>query len=82
MANAQDQLGLVKEEVVAAIEVIKNRISKQAGDAGETISHDVEELRRLVENYSSQTQKAVSTHPLTALLGAAAIGFLLGRIAR
>ena len=76
------QYGLAKDEIVAAIEAIKERISQQAGEAGETISEDVEELRRLIETYTNQTQKAVAAHPLSVLGGALAVGFLLGRVTR
>jgi len=76
------QYGLAKDEVAASIEAIKDKITKKAGDAGETISEDIDELRRLVESYASQTQKVVAAHPLSLLAGAAAIAFLLGRVSR
>ena len=76
------QYGLAKDEIGAAFEAIKDRLSKKAGDAGETISDDIEELRRVMETYASQTQKAVAAHPLSLIACAAAIAFLLGRVTR
>jgi len=73
---------LAKDEVETAIEAIKDRISKKAGDAGEAISDDIEELRALMETYAGQTQKAIAAHPLTIIAGAAAVAFLLGRVTR
>jgi methyl-accepting chemotaxis protein len=85
-ANAQTvrrrQLGLATNEVAAAIEATKGRISKQAGGASETVAEDLEELRRLVEVNARQAQETVATHPLSALAGAVAIGFMLGRMTR
>lgn len=76
------QYNLAKDEVAASIEAIKDRISRKAGDAGETISEDIDELRRLMETYAGQTQKVVAAHPLSVIAGAAVVAFLLGRVTR
>ena len=76
------QYGVAKDEISAAIEALKERIAKEAGDAGEAIGKDVDELGVLVDAYAAKAQKTVTANPLYSLLGAVAIGFLLGRIAR
>ena len=76
------QYGLARDEVVTRFDAIKQRISTKAGDAGEAISEDFEELRRLMETYAGQTQRTVAAHPLSIMAGAAVIAFALGRMTR
>lgn len=81
-AAGRKRYDLAKDEISAAIETLKERVVKEAGGAGETIAEDVEDLRDLVDSYAEEAHKTVANHPLSSLIGAVVVGFVLGRLSR
>ncbi len=81
-ALGRRQGGDAKDQISAGLDALRARIAKEAGDAGEAIGKEVDELGVLIDAYATEARKAVAARPLYTLLGAVAIGFVLGRITR
>ena len=77
-----ERLSAIKEEIVETVSDIRDKLAGRAGDAVDDIAGQVKELRDMVDEYTEQGEKAVAAHPLAAVLGAVAIGYLVGRLAR
>jgi hypothetical protein len=48
----------------------------------EDISAHIDELRDVANEYTEKTQKTVAAHPLAAVAGAIAVGYLIARMNR
>ena len=77
-----DLLGTIRDDIAEKVTNIKNTISGGAGDAADEITEQLEELRETINGYSEQAEKTVAAHPLVAVAGAVAIGWLIGRMTK
>jgi ElaB/YqjD/DUF883 family membrane-anchored ribosome-binding protein len=81
-ADGTERMGAIRDDLVDTIEAIKDKVASGTGAAAEEIAEHLDELRDVVNEYSEKTEKTVAAHPLTAVAGALAIGWLIGRLGR
>jgi ElaB/YqjD/DUF883 family membrane-anchored ribosome-binding protein len=79
---AAERIGTIKDEVSAALDGIKAKIADGTDNVAGEIGEQIEDLKSIFEDYSAETEKTIASHPLAAVAGAIAIGFLVGRITR
>jgi ElaB/YqjD/DUF883 family membrane-anchored ribosome-binding protein len=76
------RFGAISEDLADTIAAIRDKVSGSTGAAAEEISEQLNELRDVVTDYTDKTEKTVAAHPLAAVAGAVAIGYLIGRFRR
>jgi ElaB/YqjD/DUF883 family membrane-anchored ribosome-binding protein len=77
-----ERFGAIRDDLVDTIDAIKAKVTNGTGAAADEISAHIDDLRNLVGDYSERTEKTVAAHPIAALAGALAIGWLIGRLNR
>lgn len=77
-----DRFSAIKDDLVDTIDAIKSKVTNGTGAAADEIASHIDDLRNLVGDYSAKTEKTVAAHPIAAVAGALAIGWLIGRLNR
>jgi len=72
----------IKDDVLETVDAIRERVVNGADTAMDDISTHIDELRNVVSDYSDKTEKTVAAHPLAAVAGAVAVGYLIARMNR
>lgn len=63
-------------------EHISSIINDKVSELKELVNHVIteEELKNAIQNINSEAKKVVRKHPIPVLVGAVALGFILGKI--
>jgi ElaB/YqjD/DUF883 family membrane-anchored ribosome-binding protein len=72
----------IKDDLLDTVDAIKERVANGTSDAVDDISAHIDELRDVVNEYTDKTEKTVAAHPLAAVAGAIAVGYLIARMNR
>jgi ElaB/YqjD/DUF883 family membrane-anchored ribosome-binding protein len=81
-ARGARRFGAIKDEVMEEASGLKDRLAEGAEEATADILEQLEELKDMLKDYEGKAEKTVGDHPLAAVGGALAIGFLIGRLTR
>ena len=92
-ARLKDRAATSKLDRVRRLATIKENVTDTAGSIKDTIANGVDatlddisghfsEFRDVLSGYSARTERTVAAHPIAAVAGAVAIGFLVGRFGR
>ena len=77
-----ERFGAIRDDLADTISAIRDKVANGTGAATEEISEQLNDLRDVVTDYTDRTEKTVAAHPLAAVAGAIAVGYLLGRFRR
>jgi ElaB/YqjD/DUF883 family membrane-anchored ribosome-binding protein len=81
-SEAAGRYGAIKDDLLDTVDAIRERVTNGTSDAVEDISGHIDELRDVVNEYTEKTEKTVAAHPLAAVAGAIAVGYLIARMNR
>jgi ElaB/YqjD/DUF883 family membrane-anchored ribosome-binding protein len=81
-AEAVGRYSAIRDDLLDTVDAIRERVANGTSDAVEDISAHVDELRDVVNEYTERTEKTVAAHPLAAVAGAIAVGYLIARMNR
>jgi ElaB/YqjD/DUF883 family membrane-anchored ribosome-binding protein len=81
-AEAVGRYSAIKDDLLDTVDAIKERVTNGTSDAVDDISAHIDELRDVVNEYTDKTEKTVAAHPLAAVAGAIAVGYLIARMNR
>ena len=77
-----ERFSAIRDDVLGTIEAIKDKLTNGTGAAADEITAQIDDLKNMVGDYSDKTEKTIAAHPLAAVAGALAIGWLIGRLNR
>ncbi len=81
--DLQSEIEALRREIAALRDEAKSSAgkAKEVLDAGAaTLSDQLRGLVTEIGDLTEETEKGVAAHPLTSVLGALALGFLIGRV--
>ena len=81
--DLQSEIEALRREIAALRDDAKSSTGKAKDvlDAGAaTLSEQLRGLVNEIGGFTEQTEKGVAAHPLTSVLGALVLGFLIGRV--
>jgi ElaB/YqjD/DUF883 family membrane-anchored ribosome-binding protein len=81
-AEAVGRYSAIKDDLLDTVDAIKERVTSGTSEAVDDISAHIDELRDVVNEYSDRTEKTVAAHPIAAVAGAIAVGYLIARMNR
>ena len=92
-ARLKHRAAVTKAERVKRFATIKENVTDTAGSIKDAIANGVDatlddfsghfnEFSDVVHGYSARTERTLAAHPIAAVAGAVAIGYLAGRLAR
>jgi ElaB/YqjD/DUF883 family membrane-anchored ribosome-binding protein len=77
-----ERFGAIRDDLLGTIDAIKDKLSNGTGEAADEIAAHIDDLKTMVGDYSDRTEKTIAAHPLAAVAGALAIGWIIGRLNR
>jgi hypothetical protein len=78
--DGAQRFGAIRDDVSERIGALKDKIADGTGATVDDISRHLEDLREIVSEYSDKSEKTVASHPIAAVAGALAVGYLIGRL--
>lgn len=77
-----ERYGSIRDDLLGTVEAIKDKLTNGTSAAADDISEHIDELRSMIGDYSDRTEKTIAAHPIAAVAGALAVGWLIGRLNR
>ena len=77
--NASEQIAQLREQVQS---LMNDRITPVISQAADTAQHYANQARDVYEDQSEALSERVRESPVVAILAAAGLGYIIGRIAR
>jgi ElaB/YqjD/DUF883 family membrane-anchored ribosome-binding protein len=77
-----ERFSAIRDDLLGTIEAIKDKLTNGTGAAADEIAEQIDDLKAMVGDYSDRTEKTIAAHPLAAVAGALAIGWIIGRLNR
>jgi ElaB/YqjD/DUF883 family membrane-anchored ribosome-binding protein len=80
--EGSERFSAIRDDLLGTIEAIKDKLTDGTGAAADEIAAQIDDLKTMVSEYSDRTEKTIAAHPLAAVAGALAIGWIIGRLNR
>lgn len=77
--DASEQIAQLREQVQS---LMNDRVAPALSQAADTAQHYATQARDIVEDQSEALSERIRESPIVAILAAAGLGYIIGRIAR